>query len=119
MNVTHIKVLAGRTFNHPHESYSNFKHSVVLESNLAAGEDPVAAVKDLQAKAEQLAEDHKNHILNSVETLHEMAACTREIQSLESTIKNAQVSLEAARARMQQNGQPLLPIGTTEQDTMF
>lgn len=51
MKVTNVKVSAGRTFNHPYESYSNFKHSVVLDAALEDGEDAPTAVKELQSKS--------------------------------------------------------------------
>lgn len=113
MNITNIKVSAGRTFNHPYESYSNFKHHVELVATVSGGEDATSAVKALQSQAEQLAEDHKNTLLSSVRTLNEMAEYTREISSLEQTIKQAQERLESARKKIEPS-QTLLPIGTQE-----
>ena len=39
MKITNIVVRAGRTFNHPHESYSNLKPEVELTATLDEGDD--------------------------------------------------------------------------------
>lgn len=66
MQVTEIEVSAGRTFNHPYESYSNFRPHITLRASLTAGEDPEAAAKLLQGKAEQLMDDHKENTLKKL-----------------------------------------------------
>jgi hypothetical protein len=55
MKVNEIRVSAGRTFNHPYESYSNLRFDVHLNAKLDEGEDPVAATRQLQAQAEEMA----------------------------------------------------------------
>ena len=54
MQITEITVHAGRTFNHPYESYSNLRPSLTLRAILTDGEDHLAATKALQAQAEGL-----------------------------------------------------------------
>lgn len=103
MQVTEITVHAGRTFSHPHESYSNLKPGVSLKAILAEGEDPIIATRDLQAKAEQLVEDHKRNLLGSIEQVYDMAMRDQEITKLESLIRTSQSRLESIR----QNGKAL------------
>ena len=57
--ITEITVSAGRTFNHPHESFSNLKPHVALKVEVLPGEDAGEVAKALQAQAEGLVEDLK------------------------------------------------------------
>lgn len=101
MKLKTVTVSAGRTFNHPYENYSNFKHHVELTADLEDVDgDGRAAVKHLQARAEAMAEEHKQHLLGSVRELRELQEYQQEIASLETTIKGAQERLEKARAAM-------------------
>lgn len=97
MKVTEIRVIAGRTFNHPHESYSNLRPEVALTATLDNGEDPDAAAKALQAKAESLVEDHKQHLLDSLEQIEQLRLREREVSSLERQITAAQHRLQQLR----------------------
>lgn len=97
MKVTEIVVTAGRTFNHPHEQYSNLKPSVVLKAALVEGEDPIAAAKTLQAQAEGLVEDHKQHLLKSIEELYQLGERQEEIRGLQRQLTSAQERLDTIR----------------------
>jgi len=97
MNINRIVVTAGRTFNHPHEQYSNLRPSVVLEATLIEGEDPVAAARELQRKAEGIVEDHKQSLLRSIEELHAMTQLQEEVRGLEQTLGRAQDRLKGIR----------------------
>lgn len=97
MKVTEIVVTAGRTFNHPHEQYSNLKPSVVLKAALAYGEDPLTATKILQAQAEGLVEDHKQHLLKSIEELYQLGERQEEIRGLQRQLTSAQERLDTIR----------------------
>jgi len=97
MQVTEISVSAGRTFNHPYESFSNLKPHLTLKAALDEGEDPAAVAKDLQAKAEQLVEDHKQNMLKSLEELHNLTLAQQEMMSLERQLKNAQERIDELR----------------------
>ena len=64
MKITEITISAGRTFNHPYEPFSNFRPSLQIKAvPTEDGEDAVKIIKNLQAIAEGLMEDHKKHIL--------------------------------------------------------
>lgn len=97
MNINRIVVTAGRTFNHPHEQYSNLRPSVVMEATLAEGEDPAAAVKELQARAEGLVEDHKQQMLRSIEELYQLSEMQSEVRGLERQLRGAQDRLSEIR----------------------
>lgn len=97
MKITTLTVTAGRTFNHPHESYSNLRPEVVLTASLEDGDDPDACVKQLQARAESLVEDHKNGLLKSIEELHELGQLRSEMLSLGSQVQRHQQRLEEIR----------------------
>jgi len=57
MQVTEVIVSAGRTFNHPYESYSNLRPMVTVKARLGPDEDPTKAINQLQALAEKTVED--------------------------------------------------------------
>lgn len=102
MKITNIIVRAGRTFNHPYESYSNLKPEVELTATLEEGEDAIAATRELQAKAEGLVEDHKQGLLRSIEELHQMAAHQSELRGLEQELQRAQERIEQIRKQTPQ-----------------
>lgn len=102
MKVTQIVVNAGRTFNHPFESYSNLRPEVTLTASLDEGDSVDECTKSLQAKAEKMVEDHKNHLLDSLTLINERQGVAREIESLESNIKRCQTSLEHLRERQEE-----------------
>jgi len=97
MKIQTIQVSAGRTFNHPHESYSNLRPSVTLIATVDDGEDAVAATKALQAQAEQLVEDHKQGLLKSLEDLFDLTERQREMVQLKSQLEAAQGRLDQIR----------------------
>lgn len=97
MKITSITVSAGRTFNHPHEQYSNLRPEVVLHATLADGDDALSASKVLQAQAEQLVEDHKNSLLKSIEELHQMSERNAEVIGLQRQLTCAQTRIDEIR----------------------
>lgn len=97
MNITIITVHAARTFNHPHEEYSNLKPGVSLTANLAEGEDAIAATRELQAKAEGLVEDHKEGLLKSINELYQLSTRQAEMRGLQLELERAQRRLDAMR----------------------
>lgn len=98
MKIQTIEVSAGRTFNHPHEQYSNLRPEVKMVAQLDGSEDPVAAVRTLQAQAEQLVEDHKNGLLKSIEELYQLTERQSEMRGLQNELKNAQTRLDQIRS---------------------
>ena len=102
MEITEIVVTAGRTFNHPHEEYSNLRPSVLLKATLAAGEAAVQATKTLQQQAEQLVEDHKQNLLKSLEDIYELGEAKTRMLGLARQMKSAQDELDALRKQWPQ-----------------
>lgn len=98
MKVTEIVVSAGRTFNHPHEDYSNLKPQVTLKAALGEGDDPVAATKQLQALADGLVEDHKQGMLKSIEELHRLTEAQQRMIGLSRQLKANQDEIDRIRA---------------------
>jgi hypothetical protein len=99
MQITEIVVNAGRTFNHPYESYSNLRPSVTLKATIAEGEDPDATTKQLQAKAESLVEDHKRNMLQSLEELHHLEQAQAEMINLEKHFTDTQERIKELREK--------------------
>ncbi|HVX56956.1 MAG TPA: hypothetical protein VHA37_04440 [Candidatus Saccharimonadales bacterium] len=97
MTITKITVTAGRTFNHPHEQYSNLRPEVTLEATLADGEDPAKAARELQARAEGLVEDHKQGMLRSIEELYQLTEKQAEMRGLQRELERAQARLTELR----------------------
>lgn len=98
MNITQISVTAARTFNHPHEQYSNLRPEVVLTATLAPGENVGAATKKLQAQAEGMVEDHKQGMLKSIEELYQLSQHQAEVRGLQQQLERAQQRLSEIRA---------------------
>ena len=97
MKINTITVTAGRTFNHPHEQYSNLRPEVTMTATLDDGEDPHVAIRDLQQRAEGLVEDHKRGLLHSIEELYQLTERQAEVRGLEAELKRAQDRLTEIR----------------------
>jgi hypothetical protein len=97
MTIDKIQVTAARTFNHPHESYSNLRPAVILTATLAPDEDASTCVKNLQQQAEGLVEDHKAGLLKSLEELYQLTERQAEVRGLEGQLRRAQTRLEEIR----------------------
>ena len=97
MKIQTITVTAGRTFNHPHEQYSNLRPEVTMTATLDEGEDATRAVQELQQRAEGLVEDHKRGLLNSIEELYQLSARQSEMRGLQTELKRAQERLDEIR----------------------
>lgn len=115
MKVTEITVTAGRTFNHPHESYSNLRPEVRMTATLDDGDDASDATKALQAKAERLVEDHKNTLLDTLNQIYEQDQVDSQIADLERQLTTAQERLAHLRWRRQE----LPALATTQTDAPF
>lgn len=98
MKVTNITVQAGRCFNHPYEQYSNLRPEITLHAELAEGEDPIEAAKQLQQTAETLVEDHKRTMLRSIEELYLLTEKQAEARRLGDEMKRVQERLDKIRA---------------------
>lgn len=111
MRVTEITVSAGRTFSHPYESYSNLRPHVTLKAEIAEGENFQDCVKDLQAQAEGLIEEHKRTILTSLHELWKLKNLDERAAALKEQITHAQHELDALRE--EQGKMPDLMLPTT------
>lgn len=94
MQIDKIVVSAGRTFNHPFENYSNLKPSVTLSATLEPGDDADACIKQLQAKAEAVVEQHKALLLAEIKRLRATQQAMEEIANLEHSMRGAQARME-------------------------
>ena len=97
MEITEITVSAGRTFNHPYETYSNLRPGVTVKATLAPGENPTKAINELQALAEKTVEDHKQALLHSLEELHYLTEAQRDMTTLAEQITRSQRRLDEIR----------------------
>jgi len=68
-----------------------------MSATLANGDDPTKAAQELQARAEQLVEDHKQGLLRSIEELYQLTTKQAEMRGLERELKRAQDRLEEIR----------------------
>ncbi len=115
MIVKDIEVIAGRVVSHPRESYANIRCSLKLGATIADGEDYATAVKALQAKAEQLIEEHKDTLLAAIVARDDLREADREIASLQVDLQSRQEQLERARSRRDEiMGKPALPADTRD-----
>jgi len=112
--ITKVSVSAGRTFNHPHESYSNLRPQVHFEAEIQEGEDHLEVAKQLQAQAEGLVEDHKRAMLQSIEELYDMGVKQARIAGLRSTIERAQRDLDEARKSLPAPNGLMVKVDTWE-----
>lgn len=108
MEITRIVASAGRTFNHPHEDYSNLKPHVTLEAVLTDGDDPIACMKRLQQQAEQLVEDQKANMLKALEDIYQMGEAKTRMIGLARQLNNAQEELDNLRKQWPGLTQPQL-----------
>jgi hypothetical protein len=109
MKITEIDAAAGRTFNHPHEDYSNLRPSITLRAVLTEGDDPVACAKTLQQTAEQLVEDQKIGMLKALDEAHEMGEARSRMIGLARQLKAAQEEMDTIRQQWPQASQIALP----------
>lgn len=67
-------------------------------ATLDDGDDPIKATRELQAKAEQIVEDHKRGLLESIEELHRLTERQAEMRGLQKELERAQKRLEEIRS---------------------
>ena len=87
MNITEVKVSAGRTIDNPYESYSNFRPEITLTADLKDEANKEHVIKLLQEKAENLLSDHIKKILSMA----------KEKEDKEQAIKEAEMKLRALK----------------------
>ena len=105
MKITQITVTAGRTFNHPHEDYSNLKPQITLHAVLEEKDDAQEAAKALQRQAEQLVEDQKQNMLLALEDAYQMGEAKQRMIGLSRQLQAAQKELDTLRQQWPQAAQ--------------
>ena len=108
MEITEITISAGRTFNHPYETYSNLRPGVTVKATVAPGEDPTKVINELQALAEKTVEDHKQALLHSLEELHYLTEAQRDMTTLAEQITRSQQRLDEIR-KHSSSGRRIIP----------
>jgi hypothetical protein len=103
MRIEKITVTAGRTLPHPNEAYANVRSDVTLNATLDEGEDPVAALKQLQRQAEQLVEEHSTVLIASLEQRKIREQDIADIRRLESSIEKGNQQLAELQQRVAHN----------------
>ena len=109
MQIREVRVSAGRTLQHPCQTYANLRPEVSLIASLDAGEDAIDATRRLQRQAEQLVEEHAMVLCAS---LTEREVAKREEQELgrlkQSLTDNqeriAELRMNAERRQVQPSG---------------
>lgn len=71
MSITKISAHAGCTFNHPYESYSNFRFGVTIEADLQFGDDPIKSAYNIHERAQSFIEDQKQQKLAALKAEHD------------------------------------------------
>ena len=97
MKITEVVISAGRTVSHPLESYANLRPQVSLKASIEDGEDYETVVRNLQAKAESMVEDHKNSLVKGLIEIDHLSRQQQRIESLERNIRDSQNELENLR----------------------
>lgn len=106
MKIQEITVHASRTLPHPIENYANIKPEVTLRATLEDGEDPAEAVRQLQATAENLVENHAAVLKASIEDRELFKREQVELDRLRSSVVTNQARLAEAEQRMAERIQP-------------
>ncbi len=101
MKITTITVTAARGFNHPHESFANFKLDSTLTAELDPQEDAEAVHGILRAKVEALADKAKADILADIRHKREIAEAQQQVDYLRSRIKQTEQESQAMAAAEQ------------------
>lgn len=114
MQITEITVSAARTINHPVENYANLKPMVSLKAVLDAGEDYSQAVKDLQAKAEELVEDHASQLKTHIRDMYYLDQKQKELISLEAAFHKTQDRIAEIRKEI-----PLMLLPSADKEDDF
>lgn len=100
MKVTEITVSAARVISHPVEQYSNLKPMVSLKASLDDSDDYEQSVKDLQAKAEGLVEDHAGALKKHIRDMYYLSEKEKEAKRLEDSITASQERLAGIRSEI-------------------
>lgn len=94
MKITEIIVFEGRGYNHPYESYSNFKQYITLKASIGEEEyDVKDSIKRLQEKASTEIEDIKKRTLESLNKLKNLQEVKQQIDRELDRIESGDVNV--------------------------
>lgn len=109
MEITKLVVHAGRTLQHPTQTYANIRPAVTLEAALHNGDDPRECLKRLQIQAERSVEEHAAVLIASLEERKVLLEQADDIRRLERSITDGQQRLDELKARsIEKIEQPML-----------
>lgn len=100
MKITEIIVHEGRGYNHPYESFSNFKQGVTFRANIYESENFIDITKQLQEKAAVQIEAIKNKTLEFLKEINSLEVAKRQA---ESDLKCAQYLIDAKREKEEES----------------
>ena len=117
MIVTQITIRAGRTFNHPHEQFSNLRCDVEATATVAENESAADAIKLLQSRLEEAVEEHKNKMLTDIRFLKQKAELEKSIAKAEREIQEREQYLKSMREhRDNMTESTLVTIGVDDEE---
>ena len=86
MKITEIIVHEGRGYNHPYESFSNFKQGISLKASIDETESMGVCTRKLQEKASIEMEAIKNRTLDSLKKINSLEDAKRKIEVVEKPV---------------------------------
>ena len=106
MKVTHVRVSAGCTLPHPHESYANIKLFAELTAELTVRDDPHEVVAGLQDEVNVLLSNERAKRIDDLQREHNEAQARRHaefekqnaIAVAERNVREAEQKLERLRS---------------------
>jgi hypothetical protein len=99
MIITEITVTSSTSFNHPGESYANFKPSVTLKASISECEDARKAVLILQGRAHEVVMAEKARILAEIERENMITRLEGDLKLAKRNIDSANYVLTATEER--------------------
>lgn len=101
MKVTQITVNAGRTLQHPCETYANIRPEVALTATLNEYDDPIECTRQLQRQAEQLVEEHAIVLKASIAERDVAEREEQELKRLSQSMADSQQRFESLKVNVE------------------
>ena len=115
MKVKEITVQAGRTVSHPFESYANLRSDITMRADLEDGDDADAAIKALQAEAENRVQGHIDQVVKDIQSVRELEELDRRIGMYERQMPEKIAELERMKKQREElEGPRVLPSPVIE-----
>lgn len=67
MKIRNVTVKTGRTMPNPHEGYANLRTDIIISADLDDTEDPDAAIRELQIKANAAVDTDMQRTMDALE----------------------------------------------------